>query len=87
MDNINDASGEYSKYIDFINEQIALCPQSQEAVRKFETCKNKSSEQVTGEAVACCGGTFLTQAFSCLKRKIFPLDYTSCHECKEYEQK
>lgn len=56
-----------------------------EGLRKYNTCKNKSKDKITGSVPKCCGNVGEATEYKCEKRNIWPLGLTNCANCNEYE--
>jgi hypothetical protein len=54
-----------------------------DAIEKFETCKFRSSNQLT--KVSCCSGNIT--GFRCTKLNIYPLSFKdNCKDCSQYSR-
>lgn len=61
-------------------------PDMKEQVRKIDSCKFRSSEQIVKEIPLCCGRTMSRKDFYCEKKRIL-LTQPVCWSCELYEEK
>lgn len=58
-------------------------------VNKFESCRHRSSEELTKiiKRCSCQGGNYTEKGFYCNKRSIFKVDQNFCQSCDQFEAK